>query len=134
MSDPPRLVDAPDLYGGAPYAYAAVAGPSGLVLTAGACPLDADGRVDAPGDRTRQAGVVLDNLQRALVAAGSSLAHVARTTVYVVAEERADLVEVWDVVAARFAPRRPPSTLLGVALLGYPDQLVEIEAVAVVAG
>jgi hypothetical protein len=29
-----------------------------------------------------------------------------------------------------FAPHRPPSTLLGVSLLGYPDQLVEIEAVA----
>jgi enamine deaminase RidA (YjgF/YER057c/UK114 family) len=30
-----------------------------------------------------------------------------------------------------FAPSRPPSTLLGVAVLGYPGQLVEIEAVAV---
>jgi hypothetical protein len=28
-----------------------------------------------------------------------------------------------------FAPARPPSTLLGVAVLGYPGQLVEIEAV-----
>jgi hypothetical protein len=33
-------------------------------------------------------------------------------------------------VANRFAPRRPPSTLLGVAALGYTNQLVEIEAVA----
>src|SRR6476620_3503313 len=129
MSKPPRLVDAPDLYPGAPYAYAALAGPGELVLTAGACPLDADGRVVAPGDRARQAVVVLDNLERALAAAGSSLAHVARTTVFVVAARRDELVEVWEVVAARFAPHRPPSTLLGVALLGYPDQLVEIEAV-----
>jgi enamine deaminase RidA (YjgF/YER057c/UK114 family) len=59
---------------------------------------------------------------------------VARTTVYVVASTRDELVEVWEVVAARFAPHRPPSTLLGVALLGYPDQLVEVEAIAVVAG
>jgi len=28
------------------------------------------------------------------------------------------------------APSMPPSALLGVAALGYPDQLVEIEAVA----
>jgi hypothetical protein len=32
-------------------------------------------------------------------------------------------------VSARLG--RTPSTLLGVSLLGYPDQLVEIEAIAV---
>jgi enamine deaminase RidA (YjgF/YER057c/UK114 family) len=48
----------------------------------------------------------------------------------VVATERADLVRVFDVVEARFDPARPPSTLLGVSFLGYPDQLVEIEAIA----
>ena len=37
-------------------------------------------------------------------------------------------MRVWDVVAARIG--RAPSTLLGVSLLGYPEQLVEIEAVA----
>jgi enamine deaminase RidA (YjgF/YER057c/UK114 family) len=44
--------------------------------------------------------------------------------------ERDDLVQVWDAVAAGLAPSRPPSTLLGVTGLGYPDQLVEIDAVA----
>src|SRR6185437_3566067 len=107
MTEPPRLVDAPDLYPGAPYAYAALAGPGELVLTAGACPLDDEGRVDGAGDRRRQAAVVVDNLERALVAAGSSLAHVARTTIYVVASTRDELVEVWEVVAGRFAPHRP---------------------------
>jgi hypothetical protein len=34
------------------------------------------------------------------------------------------------VVKAAFEPFDPPSTLLGVAILGYPDPLVEIEAVA----
>jgi len=34
------------------------------------------------------------------------------------------------VIAAAFAPARPPSTLLGVAVLGYTGQLVEIEAIA----
>jgi len=28
----------------------------------------------------------------------------------------------------------PPATLLGVAVLGYPEQLVEVDAVAAVAG
>ena len=37
----------------------------------------------------------------------------------------------WQVVRAAFGDHDAPSTLLGVAVLGYPDQLVEVEAVAV---
>jgi enamine deaminase RidA (YjgF/YER057c/UK114 family) len=62
--------------------------------------------------------------------AGSSADAILRATIYVVADERADLVRVWDVVTVRLG--RAPSTLLGVSFLGYPDQLVEIEAIAVV--
>lgn len=40
---------------------------------------------------------------------------------------------VWDVVSAAFGDHDAPSTLLGVTTLGWPDQLVEIEA-AVAAG
>ena len=36
--------------------------------------------------------------------------------------------------APAFGEHDAPSTLLGVAVLGYPDQLVEIEAVAVAPG
>ena len=54
---------------------------------------------------------------------------VVRTTIYVIGEH-ADLVTTWNVVAETLAPHRPPSTLLGVAVLGYEDQLVEIDAIA----
>ena len=47
---------------------------------------------------------------------------------------RADLVAAWDVISAAFGEHDAPSTLLGVTVLGYPDQLVEIEAVAVAPG
>ena len=57
-------------------------------------------------------------------------ADVLKTTVYVASSEQADLVRAWEVIAAAFAPARPPSTLLCAAVLGYTDQLVEIEAVA----
>ena len=53
-----------------------------------------------------------------------------KTTVFVVCTDRADLIRVWDVVSSRLG--RAPSTLLGVTLLGYPDQLVEIEGIAVI--
>lgn len=62
--------------------------------------------------------------------AGSSLEQVLRTTIYVVADERPDLVRVWKVIEEAFGTPSPPSTLVGVALLGYADRLVEIEAVA----
>jgi enamine deaminase RidA (YjgF/YER057c/UK114 family) len=114
------------LYGGTPYEYSATAG--GLVFTAGACPLDADGAVVAPGDLEAQATATVDNLVAALADAGTTPDALLKTTIYVVAEQRTDLVRVWDVVAARLG--RAPSTLLGVSFLGYPEQLVEIEAVA----
>jgi enamine deaminase RidA (YjgF/YER057c/UK114 family) len=100
------------------------------VFTAGACPLDADGKVVAPGDLEAQAERTAENLVVGLEEAGARPEALLKTTVYVVAEERADLVRVWNVVSARLG--RAPSTLLGVSFLGYPDQLVEIEAVAAV--
>jgi enamine deaminase RidA (YjgF/YER057c/UK114 family) len=115
------------LWSGAPYEYTRAA--NGLVFAAGACPLDEDGKVVAPGDREAQAARAVENLLVALAEAGSSADAILRTTIYVVAEERTDLVRVWDVVAERLG--RTPGTLLGVSFLGYPDQLVEIEAIAV---
>ena len=119
------------LFPGAPYEYTAVA-PEGakLVFAAGACPLDEAGGVVAPGDFEGQARAALDNLRTALEDAGSSFERVLKTTVYVASDDRADLVRVWGIVEAGFAPARPPSTLLGVAALGYEGQLVEVEAVA----
>jgi enamine deaminase RidA (YjgF/YER057c/UK114 family) len=40
------------------------------------------------------------------------------------------VVEPGEVVEERFGAKGPPSTLLGVTVLGYSGQLVEIEAVA----
>lgn len=127
----PEFASSASLYDGAPYEYTALA-PDGarLVFAAGACPLDEAGEVVAPGDYEEQSRSALANLETALHAAGSGLDLVLKSTVYVSSAERADLVRVWTVVEAAFAPARPPSTLLGVAALGYEGQLVEIEAVA----
>jgi hypothetical protein len=35
--------------------------------------------------------------------------------------DRADLLAAWEVVEDRFGRRGPPSTLLGVAALGFPE-------------
>jgi enamine deaminase RidA (YjgF/YER057c/UK114 family) len=126
----PTFVSSTALYADVPYEYAAVAAPGSTVFTAGACPLNADGEVVAPGDYEEQARAAVGNLLTALAATGAGARDLVKTTVYVVAREREDLVRVWRVVEAAIAPASPPSTLLGVALLGYPDQLVEIEGIA----
>ena len=128
------LIRAGRLYDGVPYAYAATAQAGDLVFTAGACPLDEDGLVVAPGDVGLQARQAVANLAEALRAAGSGLPDVLKTTVYVASADRGDLVTAWDVIRSAFGEHDPPSTLLGVATLGYAGQLVEIEAVAVVPG
>jgi enamine deaminase RidA (YjgF/YER057c/UK114 family) len=127
----PEFVNPAGLYPGAPYDYAAVS-PEGakLVFAAGACPLNEAGDVVAPGDYAEQARVAIDNLRVALEAAGSGLDRVLKSTVYVASDDRSQLVRAWRVMEEAFSPTRPPSTLLGVAALGYEGQLVEIEAVA----
>ena len=124
------LVRAGSLTDEVPYAYGAVTAPGRLLFTAGACPLDEHGDVVAPGDVTAQTQSVMENLVVALRAAGAELSDVAKSTVYVASDRREDLVEAWTVVRAAFGDHDAPSTLLGVAMLGYPDQLVEVEAIA----
>jgi hypothetical protein len=41
-------------------------------------------------------------------------------------------VAAWEVVRDAFGDHDVPSTLMGVTVLGYRDQLVELEAVAAV--
>jgi enamine deaminase RidA (YjgF/YER057c/UK114 family) len=129
-----RLIRSDRLYQGVPYAYAATAPPGALIFTAGACPLDDHGSIVGAGDIATQAGVAMANLGTALAACGASLADVLKTTVFVASAQRSDLVAAWEVIKVAFGDHDAPSTLLGVAVLGYPGQLVEIEAVAVASG
>jgi enamine deaminase RidA (YjgF/YER057c/UK114 family) len=124
------LIETPGLYAGVPYSYAAIASSGSTVFTAGACPIDSEGRVVAPDDVAGQTRCALDNLVAALRSAGCGLENVVKTTVYVAARERADLLVAWKEVERRFGSAGPPSTLLGVTVLGFSDQLVEVEAVA----
>jgi enamine deaminase RidA (YjgF/YER057c/UK114 family) len=125
-----KLIRSTRLFPGAPYAYAATAHQAGLVFTAGACPLDERGQVTAPGDIPAQMRQALANLRIALEESDLTIRDVLKTTVYVASSDREDLVAAWNEVAATFGDHDVPSTLLGVTVLGYPDQLVEIEAVA----
>jgi enamine deaminase RidA (YjgF/YER057c/UK114 family) len=122
-----RLSDVAD------YAYAATApADARLIFLAGACPINLDGTTAGGGDYAVQAAKCVENLRIALEAAGAGIGDVINTRVLVASTVRADLVTAWEVVHEAFGGHDVPSTLLGVTVLGYLDQLVEIEAVAAV--
>jgi enamine deaminase RidA (YjgF/YER057c/UK114 family) len=117
----------------AEYAYAAAAAAgSRLIFLAGACPLDEDGTTVAVGDYAGQAAKAFENMRTALADAGASVEDVLSTRVLVASARQPDLVAAWEVVRDSFGAHDVPSTLVGVTVLGYTDQLVEIEAVAAV--
>lgn len=135
MSNGIRLVRNHRLAQRVDYAYAAIAeAPARLLWVAGACPLDLNGETVAIGDYVGQTHQVMRNLETALDGAGASLADVAKTTVYVASSRQSDLVTAWEVYREYLGEHDVPSTLLGVTVLGYRDQLVEVEAIAVLTG
>lgn len=128
-----ELIRSASLSDVAEYAYAATApAEARLIFLAGACPLDADGATVAVGDVAGQAAQAVANLRTALKDAGATLQDVISTRVLVATHRQPDLVTAWEVVRDAFGDHDVPSTLMGVTVLGYHDQLVEIEAVAAV--
>ncbi|WP_458111289.1 Rid family hydrolase [Arthrobacter sp. R1-13] len=115
----------------AQYAYAATAPiEARYIFLAGACPLNDDG--STAGDYTAQAQKAVENMCVTLDDAGAAIEDVISTRVLVASTDRDDLAAAWNVVRAAFGDHDVPSTLMGVTVLGYPGQLVEIEAVAAV--
>ena len=128
-----HLIRASNLSDVAEYAYAATAPKDArLIFLAGSCPLDEDGSTVAVGDYAGQAAACVETMRRALAAAGAVIEDVISTRVLVASSRQADLGAAWKVVLDAFGDHDAPSTLMGVTVLGYDDQLVELEAVAAV--
>ncbi|WP_188710726.1 RidA family protein [Microbacterium faecale] len=133
MAKAVTLIRSHTLSGVAEYAYAATApAESRLVFLAGSCPLNSDGTTFGIGDYAAQAAKCIENMTVALGDAGATLDDIIVTRVLVASAEQRDLVAAWDVVREAFGDHDVPSTLVGVAALGYDHQLVEIEATAAV--
>jgi len=127
------LIRSTALSDSAEYAYAATApAEARLIFLAGSCPLNPDGMTAGVGDYAAQAATCVENMTIALREAGAGITDVISTRVLVASTRQADLVTAWEVVREAFGEHDVPSTLLGVTVLGYDDQLVEIEAVAAV--
>lgn len=102
-----------------------------LIYLAGQCPLQPSGDL-AEGGLEGQTDQVISNILTALSAAGANPEDVVRTVIYVASSVRDDLAAVWTQL--NDSPLAPAfttaSTLLGVAQLGFPGQLVEIDITA----
>jgi enamine deaminase RidA (YjgF/YER057c/UK114 family) len=110
------------------YRYADVVGDR--LFVAGQVPLDEAADLVGADDPRRQAAQCLDNLRALVGVHGFRIEHVRHLTIHVVGEQE-NLLGAWDAVREWFGGTVPPPTLLGAHLLGYHDQLVEIDATVV---
>lgn len=115
------------------YAYAScMSAGMDIFHLAGACPLDKNGLVPESSGYANQAKLCVHNMKQALKSCCAAIDDIAYTRVLVASQNQADLVTVWEVIRKEFGDHDVPSTLIGVSVLGYSNQLVEIEAVAAV--
>ena len=118
------------------YRQLSIATGSRLVFLAGQVARDAEGNKVGEGDFAAQVEQSYLNVATALAGAGGSFDDVAKLTIYVV-DWGPDKFPLLGEGVARAAAKLgvdpvKPITLLGVAALGEPDLLVEVEATAVI--
>lgn len=108
-----------------PYSQAIVAGD--LVFTAGQIPLDPESMQMVEGDVAAQTDRVMQSLSAVLEAAGSSLAQVVKTTVYLA--DMADFPAMNQVYARYFGEHKPARATVQAGALPKGAR-VEIDAIA----
>jgi 2-iminobutanoate/2-iminopropanoate deaminase len=100
-----------------------------MVFISGLTARQADGSVGAVGDAAAQTDLILASMQRMMEAAGGSLDDVVRIVTYLTDIE--DHHAMHQVRRKYFGENPPASTSVQVVRLFHPDQLVEIEATAI---
>lgn len=107
-------------------------GPTRTIYVSGQVSVDAGNNFVGHGDLGRQAEVALENLSKALGAAGATPADVVRLGIYVKDYKRDQAAVISAALRNAFvAERMPTSTWLGVSSLALDEALIEIEATAV---
>lgn len=110
------------------YRYAKQLGKQ--LYVAGQVPQNGSGIIVGINDAGEQSKRCLENLELLLSCYHYEMTDVQLLVVYVVGG-RGNLTAAWASVQQYFSNEVPPVTLIGVALLGYESQLVEIDATVV---
>jgi 2-iminobutanoate/2-iminopropanoate deaminase len=118
----------PDPY--APYLLSQAIRAGNLLYVSGQAAVGDDGQIVGPGDFDRQADRALRNLQRVLVAGGSSLASIVKVTIFLTSMSH--FPKIVELRRKWFTAPYPADTIVEVAALYSPDAMIEIEAIALV--
>ncbi|MEV7015836.1 Rid family hydrolase [Streptomyces sp. NPDC093991] len=125
-------INPPQLHATPGYHHITVVEAGRTAHLAGQCPLDPTGKLVGPGDLDAQIAQVAANAATALNAVGAGPEHVVRSLIHVVSDDVAVLGDAWRrLTASVIGPAfTTASTLLGVARLGFPGQLIEVDLTA----
>ena len=125
--DPPGLLKIPEM------ANVSIAAGTRIVHVSGQTAVDAEGNVVGT-THFEQSRIALDNVKKALEAAGATLADVAKFTIYIVNYSWDALEALTRAANEVFGEPYPvtANTLVGVSALWLPELLVEVEAMAVI--
>jgi 2-iminobutanoate/2-iminopropanoate deaminase len=118
----------PDPY--APYLLSQAIRAGNLLYVSGQAAVGDDGQIVAPGDFDRQADRAFRNLQRVLVAGGSSLSSIVKVTIFLTSMSH--FPKIVELRRKWFSAPYPADTIVEVSALYSPEAMIEIEAVAIV--
>lgn len=124
-----RITTTPDPY--EPFLLSQGIRVGDLLFISGQAGYDADGRI-VQGVFKAQGEQAFANLRRALEAGGSSLADVAKVTIFLT--DMGDFSKVVDLRRKFFTPPYPADSIVEVKGLYSPEVMIEIEAIATVGG
>ena len=126
-----KLINPNELYDGAAFgmSQATVETDLGLVFVSGQ--VDWNHQYETTENSVEgQMRKALDNLQIALIAAGSSVEKLLQVRVYIRGELGEHMEAVAPILSGFLGKSRPSVTGIGVASLASPSTLVEVEAIA----
>ena len=106
-----------------------VSGAQTILYIAGQVAYDDKGNPAYPGDIKAQARAAYQSLKAQVEAGGGTMDNIVKINTYLTdIRHRADVVPIREEFLGK---KQPPSTLVAVTALAFPEWLIEIEAIAV---
>ncbi|WP_112811100.1 RidA family protein [Ensifer sp.] len=121
-----QVITKPDPY--APFLLSQAIKANGFVFVSGQAAIGDDGEIVGEDDFDRQAEQAFRNLDRVLVAAGSSLSKVVKVTIFLRSME--NFAKIVELRRKWFSAPYPADSIIEVSSLYSPKAMIEIEAVA----